>query len=44
MKRFDNRNVNAFTVGYIASEESAEGENIGSVITFAMTCDITSEY
>lgn len=29
-------------MGYIANEESTEGENIGSVFSLAITADITS--
>ena len=40
-KKIDTRNVDAFTAGYIANEESVEGENIGSVFSFAITADLT---
>ena len=43
-KKTDTRHVDAFTVGYIANEESTEGENIGSVFSFAITCDLTADY
>ena len=44
-KKLDVRYVeDAFTVGYIAHEESTEGENIGNVFSLSITCNLTSDY
>ena len=43
-KKTETRNVDGFTGGYLANEESTEGANIGAVITFAITASITREY
>ncbi len=36
--------MDPYTIGYLANEESTEGDNIGSVFSFAMTCDLSLEY
>ena len=36
--------MDSFTIGYLANEESTEGENIGSVFSFAITADLTIEH
>ena len=42
--KVNQRYVDANTVGYIANEESTEGQNVGAVFSFAITCDITHDY
>ena len=36
--------MDPYSIGYLANEESTEGENIGSVFSFAITCDLSLEY
>ena len=43
-KKTETRHVDAFTIGYIANEESTEGENIGSVFSLAIAATVTNEY
>jgi DNA-directed RNA polymerase beta subunit len=41
LKKIEIRNAQSSTIGFIASEESTEGENIGVVFTVAITAKIT---